>query len=81
MILLPMVVNKHIRDVIVTHSSNEAETLANTLFGGEVKAVDFKTMPGSNADCTPDEMAKALLDSMHRVGLIDGGKLVDKNAS
>lgn len=58
---------------------NEAKILADILYGGEVKAVDFKTMPGLGTDFTRDQLAKSLHDSMRRMGVIDGGKLIDKN--
>jgi hypothetical protein len=51
------------------------DELARVLFEGDVVATDFKTMPGTGAD-SRDQMAKSLLESMKRVGLVRDGKLV-----
>lgn len=52
------------------------DELARFLFEGDVVATDFKTMPGTGADLSRDQMAKSLLESMKRVGLVRDGKLV-----
>lgn len=54
------------------------EKLAKTLFEGDVIASDFKTMPGTNTKFSRDHLAKSLLNSMRRMGLIVDGKLVDE---
>ncbi len=56
----------------------EFDQLAKVLFEGEVVASDFKTMPGTDTTLTRDQLAKSLLESMERVGLVVGGKLVDE---
>lgn len=54
------------------------EKLAAVLFEGEVVACDFKTMPGTNTTQSRDDLAKALLESMTRMGLIVDGKLTNE---
>lgn len=54
--------------------------LAHTLYEGEVRASDIKTMPGKRVDVSRDELAKSLLESMQRMGLVKDGSLVDKNS-
>lgn len=56
---------------------SEFDELAKVLFDGDVVATDFKTMPGTGADLSRDQMAKSLLESMTRVGLVRDGKLVN----
>jgi hypothetical protein len=55
------------------------EKLSKVLFAGDVVATDFKTMPGTGSNLSRDQLAKSLLDSMQRVGLVRDGKLVDPN--
>lgn len=57
---------------------NGFDRLAAALFDGPVKAVDVKTMPGT--DPTPDRehLAIALYESMERMGLIVDGHLANK---
>ena len=55
----------------------EFEKLSQVLFGGKSIATDFKTMPGTEARFTRDELAASLLESMERVGLIEDGQLVN----
>lgn len=55
------------------------DELSKVLFEGDVIASDFKTMPGTGANLSRDEMANSLLESMRRVGLVQKGKLVDPN--
>jgi hypothetical protein len=55
------------------------ENLSKVLFEGDVIASDFKTMPGTGANVSRDQLAQALLESMERVGLVKNGVLVDHN--
>jgi hypothetical protein len=55
------------------------DELSKVLFEGEVVATDFKTMPGTGANLTRDQMAGSLLESMKRVGLVQDGKLVNQD--
>jgi hypothetical protein len=57
----------------------EFDELANVLFEGDVVASDIKTMPGTGTNLSRDEMAKSLIESMRRVGLVKNGSLVDPN--
>ena len=54
------------------------DRLASVLFEGEVVAVDFKTMPGTDQAQSRDWLAGSLLESMGRVGLLVDDKLVNK---
>ena len=56
----------------------EFERLAKILFEGEVTAGDFKTMPGTSTKFSRDHLAKSLLDSMRRMGLVVHDRLVDE---
>jgi hypothetical protein len=56
----------------------EFDMLATALFEGDIRASDLKTMPGTSPKSSRDHLAKALLASMRRVGLIVGDKLVNK---
>ncbi len=58
---------------------SDFDKLAEVLFEGDKVATDFKTMPGTGDSFTRDDLAKSLLDSMARVGLIKDGGLVDHN--
>lgn len=58
---------------------SDFEKLSQVLFEGEVVASDFKTMPGTDTHLTRDQMAKSLLESMERMGIVRDGKLVDLN--
>ena len=51
------------------------DELSKVLFEGETVACDFKTMPGTAPALSRDEMAKELLESMARMGLVKDGKL------
>jgi hypothetical protein len=53
------------------------DRLATVLFEGQHKVSDFKTMPGTRADLSQDELAVSLLRSMERMGLVKDGQLVD----
>jgi hypothetical protein len=55
------------------------DELSKILFEGEVVATDFKTMPGTETNLSRDQMAKSLLESMERMGIIRDGALVDLN--
>jgi hypothetical protein len=55
------------------------DKLAKVLFDGDTVARDFKTMPGTSTEYSRDELAKSLLESMQRMGLIVDDKLVDPN--
>lgn len=55
------------------------ERLSKVLFGGNRVAADFKTMPGTGASYSRDELAQELLDSLERVGLVKDGQLVRLN--
>ncbi|MEO9469196.1 hypothetical protein [Parasphingorhabdus sp.] len=57
------------------------EKLNETLFGGTVKAADFKTLGGFHPDTNRESMAKELLESMARVGITRDGELLDVNNS
>jgi hypothetical protein len=56
----------------------EFDQLANVLYDGKVAAWDFKTMQGTKVDVPRDELAKSLLESMNRMGLIVDGQLINK---
>jgi hypothetical protein len=56
----------------------EFDQLASILFEGDVKAPDFKTMPGTATNVSRDELARSLLESMQRMGLVVDGKLTNK---
>jgi hypothetical protein len=57
---------------------SEFDKLSAILFEGEEVATDFKTMPGTD-DLSRDEIAKSLLESMERMGVIRDGVLVNLN--
>jgi hypothetical protein len=55
------------------------DALSAALFDGPVKAADFKTLPGSNEVHDRELVAKELLLSMKRMGIVVDGQLVDVN--
>ena len=55
----------------------EFEKLAKALYEGDVVASDLKILAGTNPHVSRDELAKALFDSLTRVGLIVDGTLVN----
>jgi hypothetical protein len=55
------------------------DELSKVLFGGDVVATDFKTMPGPATNLSRDHLANSLLESMKRVGLVKGGELVNQD--
>lgn len=55
------------------------DELSKVLFGGEVIATDFKTMPGPATNLSRDHLANSLLKSLKRVGLVKDGKLVNQD--
>lgn len=57
------------------------DRLSEVLFAGDVRASDFKIMPGSDESLSRDEIALSILSSMERMGLVQDGNLVDKNNS
>ena len=58
---------------------SEFDELSKVLFEGKIVASDFKTMPGTGTNLSRDQMAKSLLESMERMGIIRDGALVDLN--
>jgi len=52
------------------------DVLSEVLFDREVKAADFKTMPGSAETVSREEAAGELLESMKRMGIVKNGALV-----
>lgn len=60
-------------------AEHNLNALASLLFDGEHAARDFKLMPGADIDISVEEVAKELLESMHRVGVAIDGKLVNPN--
>jgi hypothetical protein len=54
------------------------DKLASVLYDGHVRVSDIKCMAGTNPNVSRDELAKSLLESMHRMGLIVDGHLINK---
>jgi hypothetical protein len=64
----------------VSTENKHFDELSAVLFDGPVKAADFKTMPGIAVNQYDRErVAKEILDSMKRLGIIENGQLVDLN--
>lgn len=59
--------------------SDKLNKLSSILFDGEVKAWDFKTMPGTSESKDVDRLSDSLMRSMERMGIVVDGKLVNKN--
>jgi hypothetical protein len=55
------------------------DTLASILFDGKTRVADFKTILGSETNVTREQLAKTLIKSMERMGLVKNGVLEDKN--
>lgn len=53
------------------------DQLASALYDGPVKASDFKTMAGTDPNVSRDVLAKSLLESMQRMGLVVDGQLIN----
>lgn len=60
----------------MTTERSALERLGDALYGGPVKAADFKVTRGTGPDRSPEALAGALLASMERVGLVREGRLV-----
>jgi hypothetical protein len=64
----------------MTQSTEHFDALSSALFGGTVKAADLKIMPG-NTPTNRESRAKALLDSMMRLGIVKDGCLINLNSN
>ncbi len=66
----------------MTTSTEHFDALQSALFGGSVKAADFKVMPGwSQVASSREDRSKALLDSMTRLGIVVDGSLANINGN
>lgn len=52
------------------------EALSAALYSGTVRAADLKIMPGANSSAGTEARAKALLDSMKRIGIVKDSYLI-----
>lgn len=59
----------------MSHEPN-FDRLNKILYEGDVVASDFKAMRGTDSSLTRDQLAKVLIESMERTGLVVDGKLV-----
>lgn len=65
----------------MTSATEHFDALQAALFGGSVKAADFKVMPGWKQDVSREARSKALLDSMTRLGIVVDGTLANINGN
>jgi hypothetical protein len=64
---------------VMTTATENFEKLCGTLYGGSVKAADFKALPGTAINNDREAKSQALLHSMERVGITVDGILLDPN--
>lgn len=60
-------------------STEHFDALQAALFGGPVKAADFKVMPGWSEEASREDRCKALLESMTRLNIVVDGSLANIN--